>query len=247
MNVDPQAALEYASKHTLDALVVWHDGRIVEEAYGERLDGSTPHALYSGSKSFWGITALCAEREGLLALDEPVADTFPRWGAHPWKSRVTLRHLLQLTSGIGFGGLGQAVPTYEKALDVELKDEPGKKFTYGGIPLQVFGAVLARKLEPRGLTPHEYLQQRVLDPIGMRVAKWRTLADGTRPLPTGASVAAHEWLKYARFICEHRDEFAPCFEGSSANAPYGLDCLLGARGALLASGALKELRELCPE
>jgi CubicO group peptidase (beta-lactamase class C family) len=220
-------AVEYARKHALHALVIERRGQIEAEEYGDGYDASKPHALYSGTKSFWGVAAVAAEREGILRLDERVADTFPEWAHDEWKSRVTLRHLLQLTSGIGFGGLGSAVPTYKKALATELKAEPGTRFTYGGIPLQVFGAVLARKLEPRGQTPHDFLQQRILDPIRLKIEKWRTLADGTRPLPTGAFVTAREWLKYGRFVCEHYEEYAPCFQGSPANARYGLGFWLG--------------------
>ena len=181
MSTISPAALAYARKHDLHALVVSRDGRIVEQAYGDGHDGSTPHPLYSGAKSFWGVAAVCAQNDGLLDLDERVADTFAVWGLEPWKSKVTLRELLQLTSGIGFGGMGLAVPTYAKALDVELKNEPGSKFTYGGIPLQVFGAVLTRKLEPSGETPHDYLARRVLDPIGLRIGKWRALGDLWHP------------------------------------------------------------------
>ncbi len=243
-------ALEYAQKHALHALVVAQDGRIVSETYGSDYDAATPHALYSGTKSFWGVTALLAQREGLLRLDDRVADTFPTWQNDPWKSRVTLRQLLQLTSGIGFGGLGAAVPTYAKALAVEVKNEPGTVFTYGGIPLQVFGAVLARKLEPRGQTPHEYLKEQVLDPIGMRTGKWRTLADKTSPLPTGAFVAAREWLKYGQFVCEHYREFDECFHGSVPNSRYGLAWWLGSPHApsdlLYASGAAGQAMYIVP-
>jgi CubicO group peptidase (beta-lactamase class C family) len=224
----PPLALEYALKYALDALLVEHDGR-VDEVYGEGYERSRPHALYSGTKSFWGVAAVTAERDGILRLDERVADTFPQWDEDERKSRVTLRQLLQLTSGIGFGGLGQAVPIYAKALAVELKNEPGTRFTYGGIPLQVFGAVLARKLEPAGMTPHEYLQTRILDPIGMRIHTWRALADGTQPLPTGAFVSAHEWLKYGRFVCAQHEAFKTCFQGSAVNPRYGLGWWLGAR------------------
>ena len=239
----PLAALEYARKHALNALVLSREGTIVEEIYGDGYDASKPHPLYSGTKSFWGVAAVAAQRDGILQLDERVAETFPEWGIHKWKSRVTLRHLLQLTSGIGFGGLGSAVPTYEKALAVELKKEPGTTFTYGGIPLQVFGAVFARKLEPRGETPHDYLQRRILDPIGMKISKWRTLASDARvhPLPTGAFVSPHEWLKYGRFVSEQREEFAECFVGSAANPRYGLAWWLGSPSApadlFYASGA----------
>jgi CubicO group peptidase (beta-lactamase class C family) len=140
--------------------------------------------------------------------------------------------LLTLTSGIGFGGLGSAVPPYERALATPIKDEPGERFTYGGIPLQVFGAVLARKLEPRGLTPHAYLRERLLDPIGVHVGSWRTLKDGTQPLPTGAFLTARDWLKYGRFVRDggrfdgralvREETFARTFTGSRANEHYGL-------------------------
>ncbi len=245
-----QSALEYARKHSLHALVIAQHGRIQSEAYGEGHDGSTPHALYSGTKSFWGVTAVRAQSDGILRLDDRVAETFPQWEADEWKRRVTLRHLLQLTSGIGFGGLGSAVPTYEKAVAVELKNEPGTTFAYGGIALQVFGAVLARKLESRGQTPHEYLQQRVLGPAGVRIGKWRTLADGTHPLPTGAFVSAHEWLKYGQFVCEHREEFTQCFQGSSANPRYGLAWWLGCANAppdvIYASGSAGQAMYIVP-
>ena len=227
MNVDAAAA--YAERHDLHALVVMRGQHVVTERYGRGWDASKPHALYSGTKSFWGVLAVAAEDDGLLALDEPVGASLPAWAADPVKRRVTLRQLLQMTSGIGFGGLGNAVPTFERAAAVELKTAPGERFTYSGIPLQVFGAVLAHKL---GRPPHTYLRERILDPLGVQVGNWRKLADGTQPLPTGAFLAAREWLAFGRFV---RDRGAwngrpivaaaaleRCFVGSSANPRYGL-------------------------
>jgi CubicO group peptidase (beta-lactamase class C family) len=216
----------------LQALVVQRAGRLAFERYGAGWDGEKPHALYSGTKSFWGVAAIAAQEDGLLELDEPVARTIPSWKTDPWKARVTLRELLQLTSGIGFGGLGASVPPYDKALAVELKNEPGTTFTYGGIPLQVFGAVLARKLEKRDLTPHAYLAERILAPIGLRIGSWRKLKDGTEPLPTGAFVAASEWGKFGAFLAAGgsvrgkrvvpEPALRACFQGSKANPRYGL-------------------------
>jgi CubicO group peptidase (beta-lactamase class C family) len=229
VNVD--AALAYAERHALHALVVQENDAVVVERYGAGYDAAKPHALYSGTKSFWGVLAVAAESDGLLDLEEPVSQTIPSW-AEGAKSRVTLRDLLQLTSGIGFGGLGSAVPPFDSAIGVELKDEPGEKFTYGGIPLQVFGAVLARKLEPAGLAPNAFLRRRILDPIGMRIGSWRALRDGTNPLPTGAFVAAREWLKFGQLVRDRgrweqqsivaEAALARCFAGSRANPRYGL-------------------------
>jgi CubicO group peptidase (beta-lactamase class C family) len=228
--VNVEAALAYAERHALHALVIAQGERIAFERYGAGYD-SKPHALYSGTKSFWGVLAVAAESDGLLDLDETVSKTLEAWAAGP-KSRVRLRDLLQLTSGIGFGGLGSAVPPFDAAIDVALKDEPGEKFTYGGIPLQVFGAVLARKLASEGLTPNAYLRRRILDPIGLRVGSWRTLRDGTNPLPTGAFLAAREWLKFGQLVRDRgawegrsilsETALARCFAGSRANPRYGL-------------------------
>lgn len=230
--MDFEAAAAYAERHALHALTIRSGARIVFERYAEGYDAMRPHALYSGAKSFWGVAAVAAQADGLLELDERVASTIPAWAADPDKREVTLRHLLTLTSGIGFGGLGAAVPVYAKALDVTLKNAPGETFTYGGIPLQVFGAVLAAKLASRGLTPHAYLRERILDPLGMQIGSWRSHKDGTQPLPTGAFVAAAEWLKFGALVCDRgvangaqlipADALAQCFEGTRANPRYGL-------------------------
>ena len=236
-----EAALEYSRKHGLRALLVARGSDPLVETYENGASAAAAQALYSGTKSFWGVAALRAQDEGLIALDEPVAATFPAWSEDPWKRRVTPRMLLSLTAGFGFGGLGSSVPLYERALAMELKTEPGSTFAYGGIQLQVFGAVFARKLAPLNLTPQQFLTQRVLDPAGVRIAAWRSLSDGTQPLPTGASLTAGDWLAYARYVLRERASLAACFEGTQANPRYGLGWWLGAAGApadlFYASGA----------
>ena len=210
--------------------------------FGGTFGARTPHALYSGTKSFWGPVALRAESDGLLELDETVASTVESWRDDPWKRRVTLRMLLALTAGFGFGGLGAAVPPYDRALAMTLKNEPGTTFTYGGIALQVFGAVLARKLASRGQTPHDYLRERILRDAGVEVAKWRTLSDGTHPLPTGAFLTAENWLAYGRYVLRERTSLGECFTGSAANARYGLGWWLAPPGAPVGSRLRKRLR-----
>jgi CubicO group peptidase (beta-lactamase class C family) len=220
--IDIEAALEYARRHHLEALVIDRGGDVIAEAYGDEFERDTPHTLFSGTKSFWGVAAVVAQSEGLLAIDEPVADTLEGWRTDPWKRRVTFGMLLSLTAGHGFGGLGSAVPPFERALEMPLVNEPGTAFTYTGISLQVFGAAFERKLAPLGMTPQQYLLERVLDPAQAPVAAWRTLADGTQPLPTGASMTAAAWLAYGRYVLQHRETFAKCFRSSGINEHYGL-------------------------
>jgi len=192
------------------ALVVSRAGAIIHESYAAGFDASSPHALYSGTKSFWGVAALEARTDGLLDLDERVKDG------------ITVRMLLNLTAGYGFGGLGSAVPTFEHALEIAPKNAPGTAFTYGGIPLQVFGAFFAERLRSKNLTPHDYLRENVLEPASVTVASWRTLKDGTRPLPTGAFLTARNWLAYGTYVLANRERYREAFVGSAPNARYGL-------------------------
>lgn len=226
-----ERAVEYSRAHGLQALVISRGGELIAQEYVAGFSGDTPHALYSGTKSLWGVAALAARGEGLVQLDEAVAETIDSWRYDPWKRRVTVRMLLSLTAGFGFGGLGASVPTYDRALSKPLKDEPGTRFTYGGVPLQVFGAVLARKLAPQKLSPHDYLRERILEPAGVCVHKWRELSDGTQPLPTGAYLSAMNWLAYGRFILRNHGALAECFEGSAVNPRYGLGWWLGSADA----------------
>jgi len=199
------------------ALLVARGGRVVYEFYERGFDAAAPHALYSGSKSFWGVAAIEAHDDGLLDLDERVKDG------------ITVRMLLNLTAGYGFGGLGSAVPTYERANEIAPKHEPGAVFTYGGIPLQVFGAFFAARLRQRKrkATPHEFLREHVLVPAGVEIASWRSLKDGTHPLPTGAFLTAANWLAYGAYVLAHRERYREAFTGSPVNPRYGLGWWLG--------------------
>jgi CubicO group peptidase (beta-lactamase class C family) len=215
------AAAAYAEKHTLHALLVSSSGKIVVERYDNGFSASGAHPLYSGTKSFWGIAALRAVEDGLFDLDEPVAPVIPEFKGDI-RREITPRMLLTMTAGYGFGGLGSAVPTYEKALTIQLKNRPGSTFTYGGIPLQVFGAFFFRILQSRNESPHDYLQRRVLSQAGVDVDQWRTLSDGTHPLPTGVMLRASAWLAYGRYILQHAKEFGDALAGTAANPRYGL-------------------------
>jgi CubicO group peptidase (beta-lactamase class C family) len=240
-------AITYAERHTLHALVIAVDGSIAVARAGSGRELAQPHALYSGTKSFWGITAVAAAEDGLLDLDEPIGKTIAEWPAAERRSGVTVRQLLTLTAGYAFGGLGNAVPTAQRALEIPLKDEPGTVFTYGGIPLQVFGEVLRRKVASHHASQHDYLTARVLDRIGSSVADWRRLRDGSRPLPTGAFATARAWLAFGSLLLARGagvispPGYDACTAGSAANPAYGLGLWLvrrdGQLDAVYASGA----------
>ena len=83
---------------------------MVAETYDNGFTETTPHPLFSGTKSFWGVAGnLHAQNDGVTVARRTRGPwTIELWREDPWKRRVTLRMLLALTSGFfGFGGLRQ--------------------------------------------------------------------------------------------------------------------------------------------
>ncbi|MCI0491420.1 MAG: beta-lactamase family protein, partial [Planctomycetes bacterium] len=166
------AAAGYLEERNGHALLIYHRGKLIHEQYFNGHSADKAHRLASGTKSFWGPLAIAAQQDGLLTLDEKVADTITEWKDDPRKSQITIRQLLSLTSGIE-GGANDAPPPYAEAVKIAVsKAAPGKVFSYGPIPFQCFGELLRRKLQPKNETVAGYLRRRILDPIGMNVAFW---------------------------------------------------------------------------
>jgi CubicO group peptidase (beta-lactamase class C family) len=258
---DVQAAVTYARKYDLHALLIERGGETMHEEYAGGYDADKPHALYSGTKSFWGAAAAVAVDEGLLQFDELVCNTLMEWKSDARKSLVTIRQLLSMTAGVPFGGLGAGVPEYGAAISKPLTADPGTAFTYGGIPLQVFGALLARKLASNNQTPLEYLQSRLFIPIGLEVGSWRTLKDGTHTMPTGAFLTARNWAKYGALLAARglwngtqliaSENLEECWKPTPVNPRYGMGFWLHTLGSgvrvAYASGSGKQSLYVCPD
>ncbi|MBK9372314.1 MAG: beta-lactamase family protein [Holophagales bacterium] len=226
------AAAAYSAAREGISFLVLVEGRVVFEDYPNGGAATRPHELASGTKSFSGVMAAAAVKDGLLRLDERVVDSISEWRVDPRKAKVTVRQLLSLTSGVKTGGERGRVPTYADAVAAPLADAPGQRFSYGAVPFQVFGEVMRRKLAPRGEGPLEYLRRRVLDPIGLSAGRWRRGVDGNPHLPSGAALTARDWAKLGELVrlggrrngvaLLDPEALDACFEGTAANPRYGL-------------------------
>lgn len=230
-------AADYSELERGDGVVVMIGGRIVFEQYPRNTSPARTHILHSGTKSFAGVLAIAAQADGLLTLDEPVAQTITEWQSDSLRARITIRELLTLTGGVAAGPQLNP-PSYAEAVATPLSAAPGAKFQYGAAPFQIFGELLKRKLAPRGETVNDYLRKRILDPLGVRTGFWRGAQQGEPQLPSGAYLAPREWAKFGEFVrnrglhggqqlipAELFDELA---RGTTVNPAYGLTWWLNA-------------------
>lgn len=140
------AAAAYSKDNHGVALLVIQRGQLVCENYTSDYARDTPHALFSGTKGLNGLMAAAAAADGMLSLDEPVANTLTEWKTDPVKSRITIRQLLSLSSGLTTVG-PRAAPGFAEAAATPAQYPAEERFAYGPVVFQTFGEVMRRKLE----------------------------------------------------------------------------------------------------
>ncbi|HEV3272013.1 MAG TPA: serine hydrolase [Candidatus Methylacidiphilales bacterium] len=226
-------AARYSETHGGLALRIEQAGALIDESYAPGFSASTPHKIYSGTKSFVAVAALIAMREGLLTLDEKASDTLTEWRGDRRRA-ITIAQLLSHTSGLDPDGglIYPARDQFAAALGVHLIDPPGSRFHYGAVGYQAFGEILRRKLRPHDRSVEGWLREKLFDPLDIDIADWKHDDAGNPLLHSGLSLSAEEWARFGEFINDVRngkqyqlidDQYlALLFTGHKANPAYGI-------------------------
>jgi len=162
------------------SVLVAKDGKVVlEKGYGPH-DAATKtpidvRALWdwaSVTKQFTAAALLRLQDKKKLSLDDPLTKFWPK--AKVDKKAVTVRHLLNHTSGIQSGfksewkfDSGKRDSLEELVLGLPMESKPGEKFDYSNSGY-AFAAALVEKLS--GKTFEEYCIDELFRPAGMKDA-----------------------------------------------------------------------------
>lgn len=202
------------------ALVVMKNGRIVAERYAPGYHENTRFVSWSMAKTVTGVMIGMLVSDGRLRLDETAP--VPSW-QRPGDPRgeITLRHLLQMRSGLRHTESGD--PIYESdevrmlfldgrdnmaryAEEQPLEAEPGRKFEYSSATSVILADLAARVLAPapdpasRRHAVADYLRTRLFEPAGMRSILPEFDASGT--LVGGSLIhgTARDWARFGEFL-----------------------------------------------
>jgi CubicO group peptidase (beta-lactamase class C family) len=235
------------------SLVVVHGGAIVYERYDAESGPDTIMSSFSVAKSFTATLIGLLVEDGLLDLDEPVAR--PEWPAGDPRHGITLRQLLQMSSGLQWDEavslmtMGPSMLSSPSAAAVmaqqPLERDPGSAFEYSTGTTALVAGIAAEALGGCAALD-AYLRERLLDPIGITTAQIMTDAGGCFVGGFGLDMTSRDFARFgllnlrggrwdgqqvvpARWIDAERTP-------SPTNPQYGLHWWLGSPNRFLAVG-----------
>ncbi|MCZ8145582.1 serine hydrolase [Flavobacterium sp.] len=167
---------KYLEDNKTVAFLIIKNDSIRYENYFKGYNKESIVPSFSMAKSVTSILIGCAIDEGLIkSVDEPITNYIPELKKNGF-DKVTIKHLLQMTSGIKFNEsyvnpFGDAASFYyglnlrKKIGKMKLKTEPGTTFEYTSGNTQLLGLVLERSLNGKTIT--SYLQEKIWSPLEM--------------------------------------------------------------------------------
>ncbi len=165
------------------------------DSKGRSVTPQTPFILGSTSKSFTALAIMQLVEEGKLGLDDPVQKYLPwfRVKDSEASSKITIRHLLNHTSGMSRNGAYSLISKYElndlekyirKLRSVKLTQPVGTSYQYSNEGYQILGLIVE---SISGLTFGDYVSRNIFEPLRMEHsysskndAKANGLAEGNR-------------------------------------------------------------------
>jgi CubicO group peptidase (beta-lactamase class C family)/imidazolonepropionase-like amidohydrolase len=183
--------------------------------------------MASVSKQFMALAILLLEQDGKLRLDDAVRRHVPELPEHA--ASITLRHLLQHTSGLRdyltLTSLAGRPPDYVITEPIVLQTlsrqkrlnfEPGSEHLYSNSGY-VLLSIVAQRVTGRRLD--EWARERIFSPLGMQHTRFQH--DHAAPIPGRANgyVRANEGWRVANSML---DAFAGAFYSAELDATYRL-------------------------
>ena len=148
----------------LQAALLLRNGQVVGERYADGYAVDDLVTSWSVAKSLYSAAVGVAIDEGHVeSLDQKASDFFDEW-LDTDKEDITIRNLLEMRAGFASANVFIQFDQTQFSLDQGLINPPGSTFLYSNNNSQLFEPLLLRAT---GMNAHEWLTDRILEPIGV--------------------------------------------------------------------------------
>jgi CubicO group peptidase (beta-lactamase class C family) len=202
------------------AVVVMADGNLAAERYGPGYDEDTRFISWSMAKTVTAVLIGMLVADGKLSLDAPAPVALWQRPGDP-RADITLRHLLQMRSGLRHTEAGD--PPYESsevrmlfldgrddmarwAREQPLEAQPGEVFEYSSNTTVILADIAANALttstkpDARRKAVANYLEERLFGPLSMGSMVLEFDASGTLIGGSLMHATARDWAKLGEML-----------------------------------------------
>jgi CubicO group peptidase (beta-lactamase class C family) len=160
--------------------------------------------VHSLAKGVCVLATGIAADDGALDVDEPVAATLPDLATGPGTERVTLRHLLTMTSGVDMPWSATELTDWpDLAAEFLARPARGRVFQYANASTYTAMRVLEARVGDVG----EFVARRLFDPLGIEDVPWRRCPNGYVAGGEGLALRTEEVARLGRLVRD-RGEYA---------------------------------------
>jgi len=168
-----------------------------EDAAEHRWTEDAREDIHSVSKGVCVLAAGMAADEGLISFDAPVGTYLPETDLGDGVDRVTLRHLLTMSSGVDFPWSETMMTDWPDLADEFLgRPSRGRVFQYSNA--STYTAM--RVLEARVGDVADYLGPRLFAPLGIDQVEWARCPNGRIIAGGGLALRTAELARIGRLI-----------------------------------------------
>jgi CubicO group peptidase (beta-lactamase class C family) len=241
------AAAAYAGRKNSSALLVVDRGKLVGEYYWRGHHRGAPTNSMSMAKTVLGLAVGAAVAEGKIgSIDDPASRYLPGWADAPdARRRVTLRHLLQMASGLRLDDARDTdsdmlriffgTHTERYGLGIPAVGEPGRKFEYNNVNSHLLGIALEHATGERYAA---FLSRALWKPLGLSDAwLWLDRPGGLAHTFCCTFATPHDWARIGLLVLHDgafegrqvipRDWVAAMKTSSPLEPDYGLHLWIG--------------------
>jgi CubicO group peptidase (beta-lactamase class C family) len=188
---------------SMNSFMLLRHGNVVAEGWWTPYSASSPHALYSLSKSFTSTAVGLAIAEGKLSLDDEVIkffpDDVPPDASNNLKS-MRVSDLLRMSTGQQIEPGRNAEQAWTKTfLAQPVPFKPGTHFLYNTSGTYMLSAIVQKVT---GQTVLDYLRPRLFEPLGIENPTWEASPQGISAGGFGLSIRTEDIAKFGQLYLQ---------------------------------------------
>ncbi len=213
-------SIEHLIKKTKSqAFIIVKDDKIILEEYTKGYDKNSTVTSFSCAKSFDSAMVGSLIDQGILeSEEEPITNYLPELKKRDRRfERITIRHLMEMSSGISYDEVGymhDGTKTYfdpdlrNLALtETKIEENPGLHFLYNNYNPILLGLIIERA---SGMSVSEFLEKNIWTKMGATSnASWSLDSDedAFEKMESGINATARDFVKFG---CLYRDWGMAC-------------------------------------